>query len=163
MTQLVRAEVADVEDPEGRGRVRVSLPGRGRSRSEVWAEVCVPLGAGAGQPPAVGETVLVGHEGRGTGDPVVLGRLGPPTAAPPAEPPPTEPPEELRLTHAGHSVVIDEDGITLRLADGSAELVLTTAAVTLRGSATLRLESGASTTLRSSGTCEVTGSLVTIN
>lgn len=153
MTQLERAQVVDVEDPEGRGRVRVSVPTRGRSRSEAWAEVCVPLGAGAWQLPAVGETVLIGLEGRGAGNPVVMGRLGPPP----------EQSQELRLAHAGHSVVIDDDGITLRLADGSAELVLTTASVTLRAAATLRLESGAATTLHSSGTCEVTGSLVKIN
>ncbi|MGC5583864.1 phage baseplate assembly protein V [Ornithinimicrobium sp. W1665] len=158
MTQLERAEVVDVEDPEGRGRLQVSFAGRARSRRQAWAEVCLPLGADAGRPPAVGETVLVGHEGRGTGSPVVLGRLGPPVETPRAEQP-----TELRLTHAGHSVVIDEDGITLRLADGSAELVLTTAGVTLRAGATLRLEGGAATTLRSSGTCEVTGSLVRIN
>ena len=69
----------------------------------------------------------------------------------------------MRLTHAGHSVVIDEDGITLRLADGSAELVLTSSGATLRSGATLTLESGAATRLHSSGTCEVTGSLVRIN
>lgn len=159
MTQLVRAQLTDVEDPDGRGRLRVALPGRGRSRREVWAEVCVPLGgAGTWQPPAVGGTVLVGFEGRGAGDPVVLGRLGPP-----AEVPPGDTTEELRLTHAGHSVVIDGDGITLRLADGSAELALTRAGATLRSAATLRLESDAATTLRSAGTCEVTGALVRIN
>lgn len=163
MTQLERAQVLDADDPEGRGRIRIAFTERGRSRHEVWADVCVPLGADAWQPPAVGETVLVGQEGRGKGNPVVLGRLGPPAKTPPAPTPPTEPPHELRLTHAGHSVVIDDDGITLRLADGSAELVLTTAAVTLRGSATLQLQSGAATTLRSSGTCKITGSLVTIN
>ena len=163
MTQLERAEVVDVTDPEGRGRVRVSLAGRGRSRRQVWAEVCVPLGADAWQPATVGETVLVSHEGRGTGNPVVLGRLGPPTQTPPAETPPPQTPVELRLTHAGHSVVVDEDGITLRLADGSAELTLTAGGVTLRSSSTLRLESAAATTLRSSGTCEVVGSLVRIN
>lgn len=106
---------------------------------------------------------LVGQEGRGKGNPVVLGRLGPPAQTPPVPTPPTEPPHELRLTHAGHSVVIDDDGITLRLADGSAELVLTAAAVTLRAGARLELESQATTTLRSSGTCEITSSLVTIN
>lgn len=163
MTQLERAQVIDADDPEGRGRIRITFTQRGRSRHEVWAEVCVPLGSDAWQPPAVGETVLVGQEGRGKGTPVVLGRLAPPAETPPAPAPPPEPPSELRLSHAGHTVVIDDEGISLRLADGSAELVLTSAAVTLRGSATLQLESGAATTLRSSGTCEITGSLVTIN
>lgn len=163
MTQLERARVIDADDPEGRGRIRITFTERGRSRHEVWADVCVPLGAGSWQPPTVGETVLVGQEGRGKGNPVVLGRLGPPAQTPPVPTPPTEPPHELRLTHAGHSVVIDDDGITLRLADGSAELVLTAAAVTLRAGARLELESQATTTLRSSGTCEITSSLVTIN
>ena len=158
MTQLERAQVTDVDDPEGQGRVSIPFPARGRSRNQVWAEVCVPLGAVSWQPPAVGETVLVGFEGRGAGNPVVMGRLGAPT-----ETPPGKAARELRLTHAGHSVVLDDDGITLRLADGSAELTLTAAGATLRSDAPLRLESASSTTLSSSGTCKVTGSLVQIN
>jgi len=157
MAELTRAQVTDVDDPLGQGRVRVSLPGRGRARSAVWAEVCVPIGDAPWRPPVVGEIVLVGHEGSGGGSPVVLGRLGPPVEAP------DEPPTELRLTHAGHSIVIDDDGITLRVSGGTAELRLTQAGAVLRSGAALRLESGAMTTLSSSGTCRVTGALVQIN
>lgn len=151
-----RAVVTSTDDPQALGRARVSWttpgpsvwPRRSRPR-EAWAEVCTAYGPGgrdAGITPAVGDVVLLAFEADDPERPVVLGRLGPA---------PDRPSEAVSLAHAGHSVVVDAAGITLRLADGSAELVLRPGQVTLR--------SAAATTVSAAGVCTVTGSLVRIN
>lgn len=151
-----RAVVTSTDDPERIGRVQVSWTASGtglwtrRSRPQRgWAEVCTPYGLsgpGPGSTPTVDDVVLVAFEVDDPGRPVVLGRLGPPQDG--AEGP-------SALTHAGHSVALDAEGITLRLADGSAELVLRHGQVTLRSAATM--------TVSAAGVCTVSGALVRIN
>lgn len=95
MTQLARAHVATVEGPEGRGRVRVSLPDRGRSRGEVWPRVCMPLGAGARQHRA---SERPSSWGRGPGG----GPPGRPGAARTTAPSPARVPVHAHRAQRGH-------------------------------------------------------------
>ncbi|MCD1269539.1 hypothetical protein B5M43_011960 [Microbacterium sp. MEC084] len=74
---LTAAQVLRVDDPEARGRVRVTLPAFDGLESE-WLPV-LALGAGEGKglalQPDVGDSVLVAHEAGDPGRGVVLGGL----------------------------------------------------------------------------------------
>jgi hypothetical protein len=67
---LTRGQVTGSDDPQGLGRVQVSLPLRGDT---LWADVLQPQAAGL----VTGDTVLVGFVDEDLAHPVVLGRLGP--------------------------------------------------------------------------------------
>jgi phage protein D/phage baseplate assembly protein gpV len=76
--QLVLGVVTNNDDPEGMGRVKVSLPALGADIESGWARVATP---GAGNErgllmlPVVGDEVLVGFEHGDTTRPYVLGGL----------------------------------------------------------------------------------------
>jgi hypothetical protein len=73
MADLVRAEIADIRDPAGRGRVKISAP-LVFGQVLPWAEVLRPGGAKAAY--KRGDVVLVAFEGGDPNRPVVLGTVG---------------------------------------------------------------------------------------
>ena len=116
--KLTRAQVTDIADPEGFGRVRLELPPP-RSDSG-WMEVASPsAGAGHGLVlrPAIGDTALVAALDRRGRDLVVIGFLWTAAARPAGS-------ASLR-TRNGLSINLDDTGDRLVLfnADG-AQLVI---------------------------------------
>jgi uncharacterized protein involved in type VI secretion and phage assembly len=74
MVDLVRAEIAETEDPSGRGRAQISAPLLfGESR--YWAEVLRPAG-GATPAYRIGDVVIVGFEDGDRDRPIILGSVG---------------------------------------------------------------------------------------
>ncbi|MGG5807897.1 phage baseplate assembly protein V [Falsiroseomonas sp. CW058] len=72
---LYRGTLMNANDPAGRGRVQVAVPGCG----EGWAPVASPLGTAAPGPAArIGTTVWVMFEGGNSASPVVIGALSTP-------------------------------------------------------------------------------------
>lgn len=146
----VRAVVTETTDPLGQGRVRVTYTAGPRAH-ECWAPVCLPYGVAAwplGSRPLTGDTVVLGFEDGDPDLPLVMGRLGP-------EQGPGDEPDELRISHAGHSIVLSGEGLRVELADGSVALVLGPTGATLDGGPALRL--------RADGACVISGSLITLN
>ena len=73
MVDLVRAQIADTNDPTDRGRVRISAPlAFGQDRP--WADVLRPGGGKASY--RRGDVVIVAFEGGDPGRPIVLGSVG---------------------------------------------------------------------------------------
>lgn len=83
------ALVSDIKDPDGQGRVKVSLPwspDTGGSRYEAWARLATLMAGpdrGTWFVPEVGDEVLVGFEGGDPSWPFVLGALWNGSDAPP--------------------------------------------------------------------------------
>ncbi|WP_224248379.1 phage baseplate assembly protein V [Hyalangium gracile] len=135
--------VSRVDDPEGLGRVRATLPAYGGVETE-WMQV-MSVGAGAGRGlvmlPDVGDQVLLvladGDPARG----VVLGGLF-------GEHAPTDPGVEggsvrrySARTAGGHKLVLDDAGRTLRLEDGTGSyLELTPSGARLHSKVPLDIE-----------------------
>jgi uncharacterized protein involved in type VI secretion and phage assembly len=83
------AVVVDVRDPDGQGRVKVTLPwaaDTGGSRYEVWARLATMIGGsnrGSWFVPDVNDEVLIAFEGGDTRRPYVIGGLWNGSDAPP--------------------------------------------------------------------------------
>ncbi|HZI12691.1 MAG TPA: phage baseplate assembly protein V [Myxococcus sp.] len=112
--------VSRVDDPDGKGRVRATLPAFGAVETD-WMQV-LAAGGGAGKGlmllPDVGDTVLLVLGGEDPARGVVVGGLyggdGPPDAG-------VEGGSVRRytlLTPGGHRLRLDDEGRTLRLEDG---------------------------------------------
>ena len=84
------ALVTDIKDPDGQGRVKVSLPwsaDTGSSRYEAWARLATMMGGnnrGSWFVPDVNDEVLIGFEAGDTRHPFVIGGLWNGSDAPPA-------------------------------------------------------------------------------
>ena len=113
--------VSRVDDPDGKGRVRATLPAYGGVETD-WMQV-LAAGGGAGKGlmllPDVGDTVLLALSGEDPARGVVVGGLyggdGPPDAG-------VEGGAVRRytlLTAGGHKLRLDDEGRTLRLEDGT--------------------------------------------
>ncbi len=85
------ALVIDIQDPDGQGRVKITLPWSADpdgSRYEAWARLATLMGGdnrGSWFIPDVGDEVLVGFEGGNVRAPYVLGGLWNGVDAPPAQ------------------------------------------------------------------------------
>ena len=117
--------VADVEDPQGAHRIKVSLPDAGAQPVELWAR----LATGEAGPergtlflPDIGDEVVVGFLGADPRAPVVLGSLFSATNAAPTELTP-----EIRGFVGGSGAALlrrDADKPTLTLQTPKAQIVL---------------------------------------
>ncbi len=162
---VYRAEVTDNVDPLGSGRVEVRLvrprgdPGR---EVRMWAPWCSPYaddGQGLQVLPEVGSDVVIAFEAGDLARPIVLGALwGPGDALP--EPP--HPANDVRVLHtrsgsrlefdddasapavrlttaAGHSVVLEDDQVTISHGSGST-IRLTAATIEISASGPVKVQ-----------------------
>ncbi|MFG3436815.1 VgrG-related protein [Nonomuraea sp. NPDC047897] len=177
---LVPAVVSDVRDPDGKGRVRLSMPWLSADFTSGWARVAQP-GAGAGRgalmPPEVGDEVLVGFENGDFDHPYVLGGLFNGQDAPPSLAVPliddlsgqanaralvSRNGHRLELldaaTGAGGVLIATGDGrLTVRLDDKAGTIAISGAAgvVVDAGSGPLTLKSAGRLTLKSAAGVKV--------
>lgn len=115
-TDVQRATVTDVSDPEDRGRVKLASA-RG-IRGEAWAPVTTPA------MPEVGDEVLVAFEGGDRVQPLVIGALRR---------------DALELRFGGSSVVLGADGV-VRIDDVSGNSVtLASSGITITAAAKLHV------------------------
>jgi len=163
------ALVTDIKDPDGLGRVKISLPwapDSGSGRYEVWARVAT-LMAGSQRGtffiPDVQDEVLVAFEGGDPRRPFVLGALWNGSDAPPET-----------MDGAGNNykkVIVSRNGvkITLNDQDGQEQLVLETPGgqkITLKdgpGSIEIADSNGNSLKLEASGVTLTASAKVTVN
>jgi uncharacterized protein involved in type VI secretion and phage assembly len=189
-TGVVRALVVANIDPKGAGRIGVRIPGHARSDEVHWAPLAAPMagrGRGVWFRPEVGDEVLVAFEHAEPARPLVIGALWSGSVPPP------EAGHDLRMirTRSGHTLVFDDgpdgrvelalgDGKRLSIDEGTVRLVdqhgngMTiesgSGSVTVQAAGELRLrasrisiESTGPTTIKSSATLTLAGSLVRIN
>jgi len=135
--------VSRVDDPDGRGRVRATLPAYGGVETD-WMQV-LAAGGGSGKGlmllPDVGDTVLLALGGEDPARGVVVGGLygggGPPDAG-------VEGGSVRRytlLTTGGHRLKLDDESRTLRLEDGTGSyLELSPKGVRLHSKVAMELE-----------------------
>src|SRR5215813_1891199 len=165
------ALVSDIKDPDGTGRVKVTLPwspDTGSDRYEMWARVATLMGGnnrGSWFIPDVNDEVLIAFEGGDPRRPYVLGGLWNGTDSPP-ESMDGGGQNNLKVLRSRNGVKItldDQDGqekfiaetpggqtITLKDGPGSVEIVdsngnsvkLETSGVTLTASAKLTINAG---------------------
>jgi uncharacterized protein involved in type VI secretion and phage assembly len=145
-----RGFVVDVEDPEKRGRVRVTVPSVLGSEETAWALPCIPYGGGAGYGlfavPPVESQVWVEFEEGELSQPIWSGTFWQAQGDPPEEATAGEKPtahvfktpgkhilvmddetdkEKLRLVHpTGSELSIDEKGIITLTDSGGAKVTL---------------------------------------
>jgi uncharacterized protein involved in type VI secretion and phage assembly len=118
------ALVSDNQDPEGQGRVRVTLPwspDTGGERYEAWARVATLMGGnnrGSWFIPDVGDEVLIVFEGGDARRPYVIGGLWNGTDAPPAS---MDGQNSLKVLRSRNGVKV-----TLDDTDGQEKLILET-------------------------------------
>jgi uncharacterized protein involved in type VI secretion and phage assembly len=70
--------VADVDDPQGQGRIRVTFPFLAGDASSAWAPIAAPMagkGRGVWMVPEVGDEVVVVFERGDASSPIVIGFL----------------------------------------------------------------------------------------
>jgi uncharacterized protein involved in type VI secretion and phage assembly len=166
---LYPALVSDLRDPDGQGRVKISLPwaaDTGSSRYEAWARLAT-LMAGSGRGswfvPDTNDEVLVGFEGGDPRRPYVLGGLWNGSDSPPES-----------MDGSGRNskkVLRSRNGVKVTLddSDGSEQMLLETPGgqkVTLKdGPGALLIEdaNGNSVKLETAGVTVTAASKVTVN
>lgn len=187
------AVVSDVADPEGVGRVKVTYPWLSDTFVSDWARTVQPgAGADRGHLvlPEVGDEVLVAFEGD-SGRPYVLGGLYNGVDHPASGP--VDPVDagsgavnrRSFVSRTGHRIDLLDgggaEGVAIETGDGALSVVLdgsgtavtvhsdgtvtvkgTTGVTVDAGSGSLELKGG-QVTLKASGTCTISGSLVRIN
>jgi uncharacterized protein involved in type VI secretion and phage assembly len=163
------ALVSDLKDPDGQGRVKVTLPwspDTGSDRYEAWARVATLMGGnnrGTWFIPDVEDEVLVVFEGGDPRRPYVIGGLWNGSDAPPES-----------MDGAGNNyrkVIRSRNGVRVTLDDnaGQEQLILETPGgqkVTLKdgpGSVTVEDSNGNSVKLETSGITVTASAKVTIN
>lgn len=132
---VVLGTVVDAEDPDGAGRVKVSVVTAAPEAGEVWARLAT-LDAGPGHGsvfiPAVGSEVVLGFVGR---DAVVLGQLYSVKHPPPLDIDAAVNDRRGFQSPAGHRLVLDDSndavievttagGNTIRLSDGDESITV---------------------------------------
>lgn len=116
--------VADTDDPEGRGRVRLRFPWRAAEDRSRWARVATPMAGpdcGVQFRPAVDDEVLVAFAGGDIHRPFVVGSLWNGEHAPPESDPADDPTIRTITTRAGHRVDFadgDGGGVSITTAGG---------------------------------------------
>ncbi len=134
--------VTNNQDPEGCGRVKVSLPWLSEDNESHWARVVTPM-AGAGRGlyllPEVDDEVLVGFEHGRVDSPFVLGALWNGQDAPPESNDDGDNNRRSLVSRSGHTIRLDDtDGgekIEIVDAAGKQSIVFDSAAGTLTLSA----------------------------
>lgn len=161
------ALVSDNNDPEGQGRVRVTLPwspDTGGDRYEAWARVATLMGGhkrGSWFVPDVGDEVLIVFEGGDPRRPYVIGGLWNGTDAPPAS---MDSRNSLKVLRSRNGVQI-----TLDDTDGQEKLILETPGgqrLTMKdgpGAVEIVDSNGNSIKLQTGGVTVTSSSKVTIN
>lgn len=143
MQGVVVGLVAEVADPEGLGRVRVSFPWLPDGSESTWARVAAPL-AGAERglffQPEVGDEALVAFELGDFSRPYILGYLWNGSDAPPA----TDPALRLIHTVAGHRITLDDtegsEQVVIEDGSGSNRIVLNREGITIESSGTVTIK-----------------------
>jgi uncharacterized protein involved in type VI secretion and phage assembly len=127
MKGVVVGLVADVDDPEGLGRIKVEYPWLGDGTESNWARLATPLAGpelGVWFLPEVGDEALVAFEMDDVRRPYILGFLWNGDAAAPSN----EPAERIIHTVSGHKVTFNDasgdESITLEDASGVNKIVL---------------------------------------
>ena len=163
-TSVVAAEVADLDDPERLGRVRVRYPHLDNQLSD-WARTVQP-GAGPGRGarviPEVGDEVLVLHEHGDPRRPYVIGGLWSRVDTPPADDgQPTDNNSRFFTSRSGHVIRLDDTqgAEKIEIIDGSGgnSIVIDTASNAITVNATQSVTVKAQTVTIEAQTIEVKG------
>lgn len=138
-----RGLVTDIDDPDGRGRIKAQVPAVFGERDSPWAMPCLPFaGAAHGLAliPEVGDGVWIEFEGGNLSYPIWSGCWW----ADDQRPEPTANAARLLATSAGHQVLIDEDADEIRLVHpGGAEIVIASDEIRLTlGQSALTVKAG---------------------
>lgn len=158
---VVRAIVRDVDDPTGRGRVRLTYPFLGSEAPSDWAAIATPMAGkdrGVFMMPEVGDEAVVLFERGDPSCPIVIGF----TYNGVDDTPSTAVRERMIRSLNGHTIrLIDSTptaggnlgGIAVQDAHGN-EIVMTNGKVTIRSLGVLELDA-ATIIVRSSGVARI--------
>ncbi len=171
---LVIGVVADNDDPEGLGRVRLTFPWLSPDHTSDWARV-LSVGAGSRRGleflPEVDDEVLVGFEMGDIHYPYVLGGLWNGVDAPPLKPGQALKGGAVRqraiVSRTGHTILLDDDargGITIQDASGN-RIVLSVSrnTLTIEAQGDISVTAGANLSLEATGNLSLKGKSVQIN
>jgi len=137
-----RGLVADIEDPDGLGRIVAEVPAVFGEALSPWAMPCLPFaGAGHGLAlmPEVGDGVWIEFEGGDLGRPICSGCWW----ADGQRPEPAANLARLLATSGGHQLLLDEEGDEIKIVHpGGAQILIGSEEITISiGQSTLKLTS----------------------
>lgn len=177
VTGVVIGIVESLDDPEGMGRVRLTLPTVGNSTPSNWARIAAPMAGperGIQFMPEVGDEVLVAFEQGEIRAPYVIGYLWNGQDAPPRQ----EPVQRTIQTVSGHVLEFDdtdgEEKISLLFKGDKPSIILDekTATVETAGGHSIKIDddagkltlsaSGSTIELSASGV-KISGALIELN
>lgn len=184
MPGVAPAIVTNIEDPDGKCRVKLKFPWLDDTYVSDWARTVQP-GAGSERGfeilPEVGDEVLVAFERGEIGSPVVIGGLHNGVDAPPRPNAQVVTgglvTKRLFRSRTGHTVLIDDTegpqgGITLFTGDSQTKVVLnmgdngitieSTKPVLMKSSSTVSVEAGADLSLKADGAVSIQGATVKV-
>jgi hypothetical protein len=135
-----RGLVADIEDPDGLGRIKAEVPAVFADQISPWAMPCLPFagpGHGLALMPEVGDGVWIEFEGGDLGRPIWSGCWW----ADGQRPDPASNLARLLTTSPGHQLVLDEEGDEIKLVHpAGAEIVIGSDEIKISiGQSTLKL------------------------
>ncbi|HEX8309329.1 MAG TPA: phage baseplate assembly protein V [Allosphingosinicella sp.] len=164
MTGLALGHVADVEDPEQLGRVKLTYPTLGDEAQSDWASVAsIGAGpdAGAYFMPEPGDVAVVGFIAGHINQPIVLGFIWSGDGAPPG----ATPQERVFKSRKGHSVTLSdeaEDGILIEDSHGN-KILMNKDGITIETGKALNIKAGSTATIEASGEATMKGSPIQLN
>lgn len=164
ITGLVLARVADVEDPENLGRVKLVYLALGEQATSEWAPVSsigAAPGAGGYFMPEPDDVAVVGFMNGHVNQPVVLGFIWTGDGAPPAD----NHNERVFKSRRGHALTLSdeaEDGVLIEDAHGN-RILMNKDGITIESAKELTVRAATTATFEASGEATVKGSPVQLN
>lgn len=161
---LVLGKVADVDDPERLGRIKVEYLHLPEGVESFWAPVVTPFAgpeAGLFMLPDVDDIAVVSFRQGRIDQPMVLGFIWNGDQAPPA----TETTERRIVSRKGHAITLsdgDADGIILEDAHGN-KILMNADGITIETRGVLKVSAQSGATLESPGEVTVKGNPIQLN
>jgi phage baseplate assembly protein V len=164
LDNLWLANVIDVDDPENRGRIKVSYAAFGNDLQSDWAPVAAPYAGpdhGLYSMPEVGDMAVLAFLAGNVNQPIVLGFIWTGDGAPPG----AQPSEKVWKSREGHSLTLSDtsvDGILIEDKHGN-RIRMDKDGILIESATKLTVKAGATALIEASGEATMKGNPIQLN